>query len=71
MSVLVAAGSLVFELLVIPPIRGLRCSWEGLAWLDSMLPAMLVELQSCVRVSGNTEGQTEPTTPPPQQRRKS
>lgn len=51
--------------------RGLRCSWEGLALLDSMLPAMLVELQSCVRVSGNAEGQTEPTTPPPQQHRKS
>ncbi|XP_047426905.1 radical S-adenosyl methionine domain-containing protein 1, mitochondrial [Mugil cephalus] len=25
--------------------RGLRCSWEGLALLDSMLPALLVELE--------------------------
>lgn len=25
--------------------RGLRCSWDGLALLDSILPALLVELQ--------------------------
>lgn len=73
MSVLVTAASFVFQLLLIPPVRGLRCSWEGLAVLDSMLPALLVELQSQVRVSGNAEGQAKPTTlpPPPQQRQKS
>lgn len=26
-------------------VRGLRCSWEGLALLDSILPALLVELE--------------------------
>lgn len=28
--------------------RGLRCSWEGLALLDSVLPALLVELETKV-----------------------
>uniref|UniRef100_A0A3Q3WCH7 Radical S-adenosyl methionine domain-containing protein n=1 Tax=Mola mola TaxID=94237 RepID=A0A3Q3WCH7_MOLML len=28
--------------------RGLRCSWEGLAFLDSLLPALLVELEGRV-----------------------
>lgn len=29
--------------------RGLRCSWSGLALLDSMLPAMLMELENAIR----------------------
>uniref|UniRef100_H3CYK7 Radical S-adenosyl methionine domain-containing protein n=1 Tax=Tetraodon nigroviridis TaxID=99883 RepID=H3CYK7_TETNG len=41
--------------LILDP-RGLRCSREGLALLDSMLPALLVELQSRVRVSETAEG---------------
>lgn len=43
--------------------RGLRCSWDGLALLDSMLPALLVELDRGIRLSLQREhcnnGQTE------------
>ncbi|XP_029692742.1 radical S-adenosyl methionine domain-containing protein 1, mitochondrial isoform X2 [Takifugu rubripes] len=48
--------------------RGLRCSWEGLALLDSMLPALLVELEGRVRVSGHARGQTTPAATSPRQR---
>ncbi|XP_068192313.1 radical S-adenosyl methionine domain-containing protein 1, mitochondrial [Antennarius striatus] len=34
--------------------RGLRCSWDGLALLDSMLPALLVELER--KVSQRPQG---------------
>lgn len=34
------------------PFRGLRCSWEGLALLDSLLPTLLVQLESYVLSQG-------------------
>lgn len=47
--------SLLFQLYINAPLififisslyfRGLRCSWEGLALLDSILPTMLLELE--------------------------
>lgn len=46
--------------------RGLRCSWDGLALLDSMLPALLVELERQIGLeSGHrTEGLTQKTSDP-------
>ncbi|KAI3359744.1 hypothetical protein L3Q82_014117 [Scortum barcoo] len=47
--------------------RGLRCSWDGLALLDSMLPALLVELerQKIGLQSGRrTDGLTQKTSDP-------
>ncbi|KAG7453299.1 hypothetical protein MATL_G00264760 [Megalops atlanticus] len=35
--------------LLILDTRGLRCSWEGLAVLDSLLPPLLLELQTHTR----------------------
>ncbi|XP_076122609.1 radical S-adenosyl methionine domain-containing protein 1, mitochondrial [Alosa pseudoharengus] len=32
--------------------RGLRCSWEGLALLDSLLPTLLLQLETYVRSQG-------------------
>ncbi|KAM6966234.1 radical S-adenosyl methionine domain-containing protein 1, mitochondrial [Tautogolabrus adspersus] len=46
--------------------RGLRCSWDGLALLDSMLPALLVELErrisSGLQREHHADGQTEKTS---------
>uniref|UniRef100_UPI0037E9396B radical S-adenosyl methionine domain-containing protein 1, mitochondrial n=1 Tax=Semicossyphus pulcher TaxID=241346 RepID=UPI0037E9396B len=46
--------------------RGLRCSWDGLALLDSMLPALLLELERgiCLRLQKDrhADGQTEKTS---------
>ncbi|XP_059204292.1 radical S-adenosyl methionine domain-containing protein 1, mitochondrial [Centropristis striata] len=48
--------------------RGLRCSWDGLAVLDSMLPALLVELERQIthRLPGDhhADGQTKRTSTP-------
>ncbi|XP_062387264.1 radical S-adenosyl methionine domain-containing protein 1, mitochondrial [Sardina pilchardus] len=38
--------------LVILDDRGLRCSWEGLALLDSLLPTLLLQLETYVRSQG-------------------
>ncbi|KAF3846264.1 hypothetical protein F7725_003342 [Dissostichus mawsoni] len=47
--------------------RGLRCSWEGLALLDSLLPALLVELERRVsqrlQEDEHAKGQTNRTSP--------
>ncbi|XP_020511060.2 radical S-adenosyl methionine domain-containing protein 1, mitochondrial [Labrus bergylta] len=46
--------------------RGLRCSWDGLALLDSMLPALLVELERRIspglRRENHADGATEKTS---------
>ncbi|XP_034075389.1 radical S-adenosyl methionine domain-containing protein 1, mitochondrial isoform X1 [Gymnodraco acuticeps] len=46
--------------------RGLRCSWEGLALLDSLLPALLVELERRVSLrlqeDEHAKGQTNRTS---------
>ncbi|XP_049418239.1 radical S-adenosyl methionine domain-containing protein 1, mitochondrial [Epinephelus fuscoguttatus] len=49
--------------------RGLRCSWDGLALLDSMLPALLVELERQIsqrlhRDHHCADGQTKRTSNP-------
>lgn len=49
--------------------RGLRCSWDGLALLDSMLPALLVELERQIsqrlhRDHHCADGQTKRTCNP-------
>ncbi|XP_051244256.1 radical S-adenosyl methionine domain-containing protein 1, mitochondrial isoform X2 [Dicentrarchus labrax] len=48
--------------------RGLRCSWDGLALLDSMLPALLVELERQIsqrlQRDHHTDGQTKKTSNP-------
>ncbi|XP_076609746.1 radical S-adenosyl methionine domain-containing protein 1, mitochondrial [Chaetodon auriga] len=48
--------------------RGLRCSWDGLALLDSMLPALLVELERQIRQrlprDPHSDGQTKKTSNP-------
>ncbi|KAL2101630.1 hypothetical protein ACEWY4_003391 [Coilia grayii] len=40
--------------------RGLRCSWEGLALLDSMLPTLLVQLETHVLRKGQQRNQICP-----------
>ncbi|XP_026194717.1 radical S-adenosyl methionine domain-containing protein 1, mitochondrial isoform X2 [Anabas testudineus] len=46
--------------------RGLRCSWSGLALLDSILPALLVELEAQIvqRSQHSADKQTETTIIP-------
>ncbi|MCI4391817.1 hypothetical protein PGIGA_G00138810 [Pangasianodon gigas] len=39
--------------------RGLRCSWEGLALLDSILPVLLLELDTFFHARRPADGQTE------------
>ncbi|XP_029015098.1 radical S-adenosyl methionine domain-containing protein 1, mitochondrial [Betta splendens] len=45
--------------------RGLRCSWAGLALLDSMLPALLVELETQIPQRSPVEHGAEGRRPPP------
>ncbi|XP_056262988.1 radical S-adenosyl methionine domain-containing protein 1, mitochondrial [Pseudoliparis swirei] len=50
--------------------RGLRCSWDGLVLLDSILPALLVELERQIsprlqRDIHHTDGRTESRTSSP------
>lgn len=49
-------------------IRGLRCSWDGLALLDSMLPSLLLELETQIlqkpQRGHQADGQTEKTSNP-------
>lgn len=42
--------------------RGLRCSWEGLALLDGMLPTLLLQLGTYVHSQGH-QGNGESTAP--------
>ncbi|XP_029294501.1 radical S-adenosyl methionine domain-containing protein 1, mitochondrial isoform X2 [Cottoperca gobio] len=56
---LIRSGQLILD------DRGLRCSWDGLALLDSMLPALLVELQRQMsqrddRADGRTKRSSDP-----------
>ncbi|XP_018560161.1 radical S-adenosyl methionine domain-containing protein 1, mitochondrial [Lates calcarifer] len=48
--------------------RGLRCSWDGLALLDSILPALLVELETQIlqrqQRDHRADGQTQKTSNP-------
>ncbi|XP_042247963.1 radical S-adenosyl methionine domain-containing protein 1, mitochondrial [Thunnus maccoyii] len=48
--------------------RGLRCSWDGLALLDSMLPSLLLELETSIlqrpQRDHQADGQTEKTSNP-------
>uniref|UniRef100_A0A8D2ZHZ9 Radical S-adenosyl methionine domain-containing protein n=1 Tax=Scophthalmus maximus TaxID=52904 RepID=A0A8D2ZHZ9_SCOMX len=48
--------------------RGLRCSWDGLALLDSLLPALLVELEAQIlprpHRDHGADGQTQKTSNP-------
>ncbi|XP_040011584.1 radical S-adenosyl methionine domain-containing protein 1, mitochondrial [Xiphias gladius] len=48
--------------------RGLRCSWDGLALLDSILPALLVELETQIlqrpHRDPSADGQTQKTSDP-------
>ncbi|GAA6218201.1 radical S-adenosyl methionine domain-containing protein 1, mitochondrial [Lates japonicus] len=48
--------------------RGLRCSWDGLALLDSILPALLVELETQIlqrqQRDHRADGQTQKTSIP-------
>ncbi|XP_028842361.1 radical S-adenosyl methionine domain-containing protein 1, mitochondrial [Denticeps clupeoides] len=46
--------------LLILDVRGLRCSWEGLALLDSMLPTLLFHLEKYI---SNQEKQKEEGSP--------
>lgn len=39
--------------------RGLRCSWEGLALLDCILPVLLLELDTFFHTHRPADGQTE------------
>ncbi|KAK2836216.1 hypothetical protein Q7C36_014085 [Tachysurus vachellii] len=39
--------------------RGLRCSWEGLAFLDSILPVLLLELDTFFHTHRPEDGQRE------------
>lgn len=47
--------------------RGLRCSWDGLALMDSILPALLVELERQItrlQRDHHADGQTKRTSSP-------
>ncbi|KAM7371741.1 hypothetical protein PAMP_008951 [Pampus punctatissimus] len=44
--------------------RGLRCSWDGLALLDSMLPSLLLELETKILQKSQGELMDKPRSPP-------
>lgn len=39
-------------------VRGLRCSWDGLALLDSILPSLLVQLERCLTQAQQSDAMT-------------